>query len=269
MATGDVDQEDRLLAFDGYSTDANEDEDDDSGMTLIEHLEELRMRIFKCLIAIVVTSIIAFIFRVQLMSFLTAPLPKPADAITGGKLVVTGIAEGVTVFLLISVVAGVILALPFILYQIWAFIAPGLYDKEKKYAVPFIFIGVVLFVLGISLGYVVLRYPLEWLVTFAASSFTELVTANSYFTFVAFFILVFGLVFELPLILTFMAKVGLITVDTLIRKRSVAHVGMWIAACFATPGADLYSPIFIGVSLSVLYELSIIFIRLTNKEAVA
>ena len=252
------------------SSEHTEEEDtDDSGMTLIEHLEELRVRIFKCLIAILVTSIVAFIFRVQLMNFLTGPLPKEADVIGHGKLIVTGVAEGFTVFLLISVATGIILALPVILYQVWAFIAPGLYDKEKKYAVPFIFVGVVLFVLGIGLGYVVLRYPLEWLVSFASSNFTELVTADSYFTFVAFFILVFGLVFELPLVLTFMAKVGLITVDTLVKKRAVAHVGMWIASCFATPGADLYSPIFIGVSLSVLYELTIIFIRITNKEAAA
>jgi len=260
MATGDLDQQDRLLGFDIDNTD--EEEDDGSSMTLVEHLEELRWRIFKSLIAIVVGAIIAFIFRQQIVAFLSAPLPKEAD-VFGNKPVVTGIAEGFTVFLLISIATGVILALPVILYQIWAFIAPGLYEREKKYAVPFIFIGVVLFVMGVSLGYTVLRYPVEWLVQFASTNFTELVTANSYFTFVAFFILVFGLVFELPLVLTFMAQVGWVNAATLRRKRAVAHVGMWIAACFATPGADLYSPIFIGASLSFLYELTILFIRFT------
>jgi sec-independent protein translocase protein TatC len=252
MATGDYEM-----------NQYEEEEDEVSSMTLVEHLEELRWRIFKCLIAVAVFTVIAFIFREQLMAFLTAPLPKEADPLTKGHLVVTGIAEGFTVFFLISLAAGIILSIPVLLYQTWAFIVPGLYEREKKYAVPFIFIGVVLFLIGVSLGYIVLRYPLEWLVTFAANSFVELVSANSYFSFVAFFILVFGLVFELPLVLTFMAKVGWVTSDVLRKKRTAAHVGMWIASCFATPGADLYSPIFIGVSLSCLYELTILFIRFT------
>jgi len=232
----------------------------------MDHLEELRWRIFKCLIAVTVFTIVAFIFRVQIMDFLQSPLPKEADVIGHGKLVVNGVAEGFTVFLMVSLAAGAVLSIPVLLYQTWAFIAPGLYVHEKKNAVPFIIIGVVLFVMGISLGYVVLRYPLEWLVSFAASNFTELVTANSYFTFVAFFILAFGIVFELPLVLTFMAQIGIISGDTLKQKRAPAHVGMWIAATFLTPGADLYSPIFLGVAMSFLYELTILFIRFFVKK---
>src|SRR6266567_6154228 len=167
-------QEEPLLAEDDFDTD---DENDASAMSLVDHLEELRWRIFKSIIAILVGGVIAFIFREQLMLFLQAPLPKEANALynhgQGGKLVVTGLAEGFTVFLKVSFVAGTILALPVLLYQTWAFIVPGLYEHEKKYAVPFIFIGIALFLVGISVGYVVLRYPLQWLVTFAASNFTE------------------------------------------------------------------------------------------------
>src|SRR5205807_10032882 len=141
------------------------------------------------------------------------------------------------------------------------FIAPGLLEKEKKYAIPFIVVGVVLFAAGVSLGYFVLQYPVQWLVTFAANSFTELITAGSYFSFVAFFLLAFGIVFEIPLVLTFLAQVDLISSQTLIRKRAPSHIGMWIAATLITPGADIYSPIFVGVSMSFLYELSIIFIK--------
>jgi sec-independent protein translocase protein TatC len=243
-----------------------EDEEDElATMSLVDHLEELRWRILKSLIAIAVGTIIAFIFREQIVRFLASPLPQGADMLTHGKIVVTGITEGFTVFLLISFAAGVILALPVILYQAWAFIAPGLYAHEKRTAVPFIFIGLVLFIAGVTLGYIVLRYPVEWLVNFASSSFVELVTANSYFTFVAFFILAFGLVFELPLVLTFMAQVGIITSDTLKKRRASSHIGMWIAATFLTPGADIYSPIILGVSMSFLYELTILFIRFTKK----
>ncbi len=247
----------------------NNDEEGLTSMSLVEHLEELRWRIFKLLIAIVIGSTIAFIFRSWLIKFLEAPLPDTANVLglkTGHPLVVTSLTEGVTTYLLISIVAGIILALPVLLYQTWAFIAPGLYDHEKKDAVPFIFIGLVLFVMGISLGYLVLRYPIQWLVAFAADSFTPLVTADSYFTFVAVFILVFGLIFELPLVLTFLAKVGIVSQKTLQKKRSVAHIGMWVAATFATPGADIYSPIILGVAMSILYELTIIFIRFFVKK---
>jgi len=243
-----------------------EDEEDQlTNMSLVDHLEELRWRILKSLIAIAVGSVIAFIFREQIVSFLAAPLPQGAEMLTKGKIVVTGITEGFTVFLLVSIAAGVILALPVLLYQTWAFVAPGLYAHEKRAAVPFIFIGLVLFVVGVTLGYIVLRYPVEWLVTFASNTFVELITADSYFTFVAFFILAFGLVFELPLVLTFMAQVGLITSDTLRKKRASSHIGMWVASTFLTPGADIYSPIILGTAMSFLYELTIVFIRWTKK----
>jgi len=247
-------------------------EEELTSMPLVEHLEELRWRIFKCLGAIVVGAIVAFIFRNQIMTFLQAPLPDQADFLfqqgkagAGHKLVATGLTEGLTVELILSAIAGFVIALPVILYQAWAFIAPGLYRHEKRNAVPFIFIGLVLFLVGISLGYVVLRFPIEWLIAFQSDSFTELVTADSYFKFVAIFILVFGLIFELPLILTFLARIGIVTAQGLAKKRPVAHIGMWMASTVLTPGADIYSPIILGFAMSCLYELTIIFIKIFVK----
>lgn len=263
MATGKINQQSRLTSIDDDNTE--EEEDDPSAMSLVDHLEELRWRIFKSLIAIAVGGIVAFIFRNQIIQFLEIPLPtQQADAI-GHKLIVTGLAEGFTVFLKMAFAGGFILALPVVLYQTWAFIAPGLLEKEKKYAVPFIFIGIFLFLAGLVLGFIVLRYPVQWLVTFASDSFTELVTADSYFTFVAFFMLAFGIVFELPLVLTFLAQIGVVTSQTLTRRRAASHVTMWIASTFLTPGADIYSPVILGVAMSCLYELTIIFIKITKK----
>lgn len=263
MATRNIDQQDPMATANDPGL-YEEEEPDEAAMSLVEHLEELRWRIFKSLIAIVVGGIIAFIFREPLMHFLTLPLPKTADTLTKGKLVVTGLAEGFTVFLKLSFAAGFLIALPVILYQVWAFVSPGLYEREKKNAVPFIFVGIVLFMAGIALGFIVLQYPVQWLVNFASDSFAELVTADSYFTFVAFFLLAFGVVFEIPLVLTFLAQIGLITSQTLKRRRPTAHVGMWIAATFLTPGADIYSPIILGVAMSCLFELTILFIRITK-----
>src|SRR5437588_4367553 len=265
MATEQIDEQDPMATVDNYSVDEEEEENDASAMSLVEHLEELRWRIYKSLIAIVVGGIIAFIFRIQVIQFLELPLP--VSQLTFHKLVVTGLAEGFTVFLKVSPAVGILIGLPVILYQLWAFIVPGLLEKEKKYAVPFIFIGIVLFAAGITLGYIVLRFPVQWLISFASDNFGELITADSYFTFVAFFMLAFGIVFEIPLVLTFMAQVGIVSAQTLKKKRAVAHVGMWISATFLTPGADIYSPIILGVAMSFLYELTIFFIRMTKRRS--
>ena len=263
MATSGIDQQNLL------GSPPPEEEDELSAMSLIEHLEELRWRILKILIAVVIGTIIAFIFQHQIIEFLTRPLPANSSAlskVTGKSLVVTGLGEGFTTILLVSVVVGAILSLPWTLYQVWAFISPGLYSHEKKHAVPFIVLGIFLFVLGISIGYIVLQYPVQWLVNFGSTSFTELVSAGSYFSFVSIFLLVFGAIFELPLVLTFLAMVGIVSRETLARKRSVIHIGFWVASTVVTPGADFYSPIFIGVSLSVLFEFSLILIRFVVKN---
>ncbi len=273
MATRNIDQRNPDDIVDDLDLEDEDDDDDDdeedegeASMTLVEHLEELRWRVFKSAIAIVVFGIVAFIFRDPIEKFLTYPLPKTADALGTGKIVVTGIAEGFTVYLKISFAVGFLIALPIILYQVWAFISPGLLAREKKHAVPFIVIGIVLFLAGIALGYVVLRFPMEWLINFSSESFTPLITADAYFTFITFFLLAFGIVFEIPLVLTFMSLIGLITAKTLTKRRAMAYVIMWVAATFLTPGADPYSPVILGVAMTFLFEITIIFIRIFKRE---
>ena len=124
-----------------------------TGMSLADHLEELRWRILKSLIAIAIFAGMVFIYRVQIMDFLTLPLPAAADALGGGKLklVVTGIGEGFTTSLLLAFAGGFVAALPVILYQVWAFLAPGLYQHEKMYVVPFLIVGLFLFLAAIKL----------------------------------------------------------------------------------------------------------------------
>lgn len=274
MATGNTQQQEQnpldLLGNIFSGGDDDQDANDPSAMTLVEHLEELRWRLFKSLIAIAVFSIVAFCFHVQILDFLTGPLPANANSIafltkSHQKLTMTSVGEGFTVYLLVSIAAGFIVSLPVVLYQLWAFISPGLYAHEKKHAVPFIVAGLILFVMGLSLGYIVLQYPVNWLVNFASDNFTSLISAGNYFTFIAYFLLAFGIMFEIPLVLTFLSIIGVINAETLTRKRAVAHVGLWVASTVITPGADPYSPIFLGVSMSCLYELSIIFIKITTR----
>ena len=263
MAASDVNQERVGVA----SADT---EDEGVAMTLVEHLDELRRRLLIAIVAIVIGSVIAFFFWDRILALLLTPLPSIANALTAGRshdaqLVAHGIGEGFTVALKLSVAVGFALASPVILYELWGFIAPGLTRRERKYAAPFTVLGVMLFAVGLSVGFVVLHWPVQWLIDFGRSRFIYLVDANSYFSFVAFFLLAFGIVFEMPLVLTFLSIARIVNSRMLSRKRSYAWFGMWVAACFITPGADPYSPVIIGVAMTALYELSIILMKIIGR----
>ncbi|HEX5441586.1 MAG TPA: twin-arginine translocase subunit TatC, partial [Ktedonobacterales bacterium] len=169
------------------------------------------------------------------------------------------------VALKVGIAVGIMVASPVILYQLWAFISPALTRRERKYALPFTLLGVGLFFIGITVGFIVLRYPIDWLVTFGSDRFLLLTDADSYFTFVTYFLLAFAIVFELPLVLTFMSVVGIISSQVLRQKRLVILFGLWFLSCFITPGADPFSPVIIGASFTVLFELSILLMRAIGR----
>jgi sec-independent protein translocase protein TatC len=272
MAASDLDQ-DRIGLLNGGGADlplgGEQGDEEGATMTLVEHLEELRRRLFICVIAIAVGSVVAFVFWDQILSFLLTPLPIVANSVfTKGhatKLIAKGIGEGFSVALKLSIAVGIAIAIPVVLYQLWAFIAPGLTRRERTYARPFTILGVGLFAIGLAVGFVVLRYPVEWLIQFGQDKFIYLIDADAYFSFVAYFLLAFGIVFELPLVLTFLSLVGIVSSQRLRSKRMYAWFGLWLVACFITPGADPYSPVIIGVAMTALYELSIVLMRILGK----
>src|SRR5579875_144420 len=263
-------------AVDDDLLDEQDDEEEEIGatMTLVEHLEELRRRLIICAIAIVVCSIVSFIFWEQIFSFLLSPLPAAVNKIDpqslhhGGsqvKLVVTDIGGPFLVALEVSLAVGIALASPLILYELWAFLSPALTRKEKRYALPFTLLGVGLFLAGLATGFIVLRYPVDWLIAFGSDKFDLLLTAQSYFTFIAYFLLAFGIVFELPLVLTFLGVLGIVNSKTLIAKQAYILFGLWFISCFITPGADPYSPVIIGVAFTVLFYLSVLLLRVIKR----
>ncbi len=229
-------------------------------MSLVEHLEELRSRLFFCVAAVGLGATVAFIFYEPILQFLLSPLPSQANALAthNGKpqIAVTGIGEGFSVVLKLSVAVGIALATPVWLYQLWGFLSPALTRREKRYALPFTLVGVALFLAGLAVGFLTLRYPIDWLLSFGEQYFVEIITADNYFTFVSYFLLAFGLTFELPLVLTFLAVMGVVSSQQLRKNRAAILVGLWIASCFITPGADPYSPLILGVAFTVLYFLS-------------
>jgi sec-independent protein translocase protein TatC len=245
------------------------DPDDGAEMPLFEHLDELRRRLLICAGAVCIGTVIAFLFRDAILELLLRPLPVEANALIGQggtrRIAVTGIGEGFSVLLKLSLVAGIALATPVWIHQLWRFTSPALNGREKKHAGPVIAAGIVLFVAGLSTGFVTLRYPINWLLAFDGGHFVQIITADSYFTFVAYFLFAFGVTFELPLVLTSMAAVGVISSASLRAHRAHTLVGLWIASCFVTPGADPYSPLIVGVAFTVLYFVSEALIRLIGK----
>ena len=247
---------------------ADQEEPEGGTMTLIEHLEELRHRMIKSLIAVAVCSILGFIFWDRILQFLLIPLPAAANRLPNahvGQLVAHDIGEPFMVALKLGIAIGIIVASPVLLYQTWGFIAPALTRRERKYAVPFTLLGVGLFFTGLAVGFLVLRYPIDWLVTFGSDRFILLTDADSYFSFVTYFLLAFAIVFELPLVLTFMSVVGIVNSRVLHQKRLVILFGLWFLSCFITPGADPYSPIIIGAAFTILFELSILLMRFIGR----
>lgn len=271
MATSELDQDQAIGLDESDAPESEEDEATGGTMSLVEHLEELRRRIIVCAVTIVLGSIVGFIFWQPIYHFLLLPLPATAEALSlsgsggTGKVVVIGVGEAFSVVLKLSVAVGICLGSPVILYQLWAFVAPGLTRRERRWAGPFVLIGLVLFMVGLAVGFVTLRFPVNWLINFGQGNFLELITADNYFTFIAYFMLAFGIVFELPLVLTFLAQIGIVSSRTLRSKRALALVILWVLSTILTPGTDPYSPIVLGTAMTILYELSIILIRVTKK----
>lgn len=240
-------------------------------MSLVEHLEELRSRFFFCVAAVGLGATVAFIFYEPILQFLLSPLPSQATALAthNGKpqIAVTGIGEGFSVVLKLSIAVGIALATPVWLYQLWGFLSPALTRCEKRYALPFTLVGVALFLAGLAVGFLTLRYPIDWLLSFGAQYFVEIITADNYFTFVSYFLLAFGLTFELPLVLTFLAVMGVVSAQQLRKNRAAILVGLWIASCFITPGADPYSPLILGVAFTILYCISEGLISIISQKS--
>jgi len=231
---------------------------DGSVMSLIDHLGELRKRIFRSVIAVALGSAIGFYFATQVRIFLQAPLG-------GIPLQVLGVGDAFVIQVKIALVIGIILAMPVLLYQLWAFIAPGLTPTERKSIRPWIPMALVFFALGVVIAYVVLPFAISFLFSFTDASLEARPAAGQYFDFVTTMFLAFGLVLEFPILLVGLSTVGIVTSDRLRSSRRMVILGIAIFAAVVTPGGDLVSPFVLGGTMFILYELTILFIRRNGK----
>ncbi len=240
---------------------------EDDKLPFTSHLEELRKRLITSFIAISVGFVLAFGFKERLFGILVRPLVNAMKH--GETLIYTGLPEAFFTYLKVSFLAGIMVASPIILYEFWMFVAPGLYRQERRLMIPIVILSSFFFVAGALFGYfVVFPWGFQFFLGFATETIRPLPSMREYFGFAAKLLLAFGLVFELPLVITFLAKLGIVSVDFLKKNRKYAMLLFFAVAAILTP-PDVITQILMALPLMVLYEVSIIGAKIFGKKKAA
>lgn len=219
-------------------------------MSFLDHLEELRGRLIKCLAFVVVFSVVAFFFSSKMIDFIAKPLPG---------VYFMGPVEALSVRMKIAMIVGVIVSAPVILYQLWQFVVPGLLEKEVKVVAPLVFFSTFSFVVGASFAFfIVLPNMVKFLLSFGTDKLHPWIKIDDYLSFIGYTTLAFGVVFELPVVSYFLGRIGIISSRTLRKGRRYAIVAIMIVAAVVTPTPDAFNMMLLAVPLYVLYELSVI-----------
>ena len=237
---------------------------DENKLPLTAHLQELRKRLILSFIAVGIGFVFCYTFSDTLFGLLAAPLLKVMPR--GGSLIFISVAEAFFTYMKVGFIGGLILTSPFVLYQIWAFVAPGLYRHEKRYVVPFVSLGSFFFALGIFFAYyVALPMGFKFLLGYATDFIKPMPNMKEYLSFSIKFLLIFGLVFEFPVALLLLTRIGVVEARTLARHRKYAILLIFIFAAVVTP-PDIISQILMALPLMALYEVSILLARLFGRK---
>ena len=230
----------------------------------LSHLEELRKRLVICAIGVGAGFVIAYIFSERLFQLLVAPLKAVMPE--GDQLIFTNLPEMFFAYIKVAFIAGIMAASPLIFYQLWMFIAPGLYQKEKKMAIPFVISSTILFVGGALFGYfVVFPFGFKFFIGFSNEYVKALPSVKQYFSFSMKLLFAFGVVFELPVIIFFLSKMGIVTPQFLKQKRKYAILLTFALAAILTP-PDVITQCMMAGPLIVLYEIGILVSRVAQKK---
>jgi len=237
---------------------------DEKKQPLTSHLQELRKRLIISFIAVGAGFIVCYAFSENLFAILSQPLLKMMPS--GGTLIFTSVAEAFFTYMKVAFIAGIILTSPFVLFQVWAFVAPGLYRHEKRYVIPFVAAGSFFFVLGILFAYyVAIPVGFKFLLGYATDFIKPMPSMKEYLSFSIKFLLAFGLVFEFPVVLVLLARIGVIDAKTMARHRKYAILLIFIFAAVMTP-PDIISQLLMAIPLIGLYELSILLSKIFGKK---
>lgn len=230
------------------------------GMPFLDHLEELRGRLIKAILAIVLLSAVAFYFSDKILLFIQRPL----EGVPLHNMQVTG---AFYAYLKVSLFAGILAGLPVIFYQLWMFISPGLYKQEKRLIIPLVTISTLLFLLGSGFCFVVvLPLSLKFLIGFAEDVIVNYITVDSYISFAGLLLLAFGFGFQMPIIAYFLGKAGIISSSFLAKGRRYAVVIILIVAAIITP-PDVFTQVLLAGPLYILYEISILVVKMAARPS--
>jgi len=224
--------------------------------TFISHLVELRNRIMKASIAIIVVFLCLMPWAAHIYDLLAAPMIAALP--TGSKMIATGVITPFLIPVKVTLLVAFVIALPWVLYQLWAFIAPGLYTHEKKLIAPLVISSSVLFITGVAFCYfLVFKVIFHFINNFAPKSISVAPDIDSYFDFVMTMFIAFGLTFEVPIVVVVLVRMGLVSLEKLKAIRPYVVVGAFVVAAIVTP-PDIMSQMLLAVPLCVLYEVGLL-----------
>jgi sec-independent protein translocase protein TatC len=236
----------------------------DEKQPFFSHLKELRDRLLVCIVAVAIAFIFTYYFKERLFDFLMQPFLKVMPA--QSSFIFTGITEAFLTYFKISVVAALFVAAPVILYEFWMFVAPGLYEKEKKYVYPFIIFGSLCFICGALFCYfVVMPNMYRFFVSYAREFVTPMPDLKNYMGLTLKLLIIFGFIFELPLVAFYLARAGIIKAKMLAKKRRYAILAVFIISAAITP-PDVVSMILVALPLWGLFELGILIAKVFGKK---
>ncbi len=242
-------------------------------MTLTDHLGELRMRLIRVILSVGIGFVVVLTFYEPVLSFLTHPYKAYCTSHvnrcgTGTLLIVTSPLSGFTTRISIASYAGILIAIPVILWQLWKFIVPGLHDNEKQYAIPFIVSAVGLFLLGAFVAYISLEPALSFLISWSGKGTTATFKVDDYMSFVGLMMGAFGVGLEFPLLLVFLMLVGVLKYQTLLKNWRYAIVGIVVIAAIITPSGDPFSLFALATPMLILYFVAaLIGMRIQKRRA--
>ncbi len=237
---------------------------EDKKLPFKEHLRELRQRIIISLLATGFFFILSYIFSVYIIEFLLRPLLNVLPK--GEGTIFLGPTEGFFIYIKVSLIFGIFIAAPIIIWEAWAFIAPGLYEKERKYILPFLIFLPFLFILGALIGYLfILPIILRFFIGFSDEFIKPLLSINNYLTFSAKFLAIMGIIFEIPIVSIFLTKIGIIDPVKLSKNRKYAILIIFIISAIVTP-PDIASQIIMSIPFIIIYEISIVLSRIFRRD---
>jgi sec-independent protein translocase protein TatC len=239
--------------------------DENGKMPFLAHLEELRKRLIICCIAIGVGFAACYSFKEKVFGLLMHPLAIVMSP--GQKMIYTALPEAFFSYLKVALLAGVIVAAPVILYEMWIFVAPGLYSHEKRLALPMLFLSTLFFAAGVSFAYfIIFPFAFKYLLGFSTDLVQALPSMREYLGLASTLLLAFGFIFQLPLVITVLARIGVVTPRFLSKNRKYAILLIFIVAAIVTPTPDAVNQCLMAGPLVVLYEISIIGAKMFGKK---